>query len=79
MTKAKKTSSKAKKATNGSGKSKTAQVIALMKRPSGVTRAQVLELTGWKAVSMQQVAKAGRVRVKIDKSSFPFVYRCNGS
>ena len=80
-TKTKKTTTKkptktATKKANGS--SKTAQVIALMKRASGVTRAEVLELTGWKAVSMQQVAASGGVKIKLEKvEGKPTVYRCN--
>jgi hypothetical protein len=76
MTKARKTT-KAKKA-NGTAKSKTAQVVQLMRRAKGVTRAEVLELTGWQAINMNAVAKAAHVKIRIDKSSFPYRYRCNG-
>lgn len=54
---------------------KTAEVIALMKRAKGVTRAEVLELTGWKAVSMQQLAKSNGVKLKVDESERPFKYK----
>lgn len=82
-TKSKKSTAKAKKTTNGkSGKSatsraesKTSKVIALMQRASGVTREEVLKVTGWKAVSMQQVATNAGVKLKIDDSERPYRYR----
>jgi hypothetical protein len=59
-----------------SGENKSAAVIAMMQRASGVTRAQVLEVTGWKAVSMQQLAKAAGVKIKLEKvAGKPIVYR----
>jgi hypothetical protein len=61
----------AKKSTN----SKTQKVIALMKRAAGVTREEVLKLTGWKAVSMQALAKSAGVTLKIDNSEQPYRYR----
>jgi hypothetical protein len=81
MTKAKKiTAKKAAPKTNGTAhKAKSEQIIKLMRRSSGVTRAEVLKLTSWGAVSMQAQAKAAGVKLKIDKSVRPFVYRCNGS
>lgn len=54
---------------------KTAEVVALMKRVGGVTREEVLVVTGWKAVSMQQVAGNAGVKLKIDDRERPFVYR----
>lgn len=54
---------------------KTAVIVALMKRKDGVTRDQVLEATGWKAISMQQVAAKAHVRLKVDRKASPFVYR----
>jgi hypothetical protein len=85
-TKAKKASkTTAKKANGGTGGTvnlskiiKSAKVIALMKRAKGVTRAEVLELTGWKAVSMQQLAKSGGVKLKIDKKEKPYRYLTEG-
>jgi hypothetical protein len=81
---AKKVVKKAKKVakkTNGAkkakatGENKTAKVIALMKRAKGVTRAEVLELTGWKAVSMQQLAENAGVKLVVDESARPFHYK----
>jgi len=57
----------------GSG-SRTAQIVALMQRPGGVTREEVLAATGWTAVSMQQQAKQGGVTLKVDKSVRPYRY-----
>jgi hypothetical protein len=73
-TKSKKTT-KAKKATNGSGKAKSEQIAALLRRAKGCTRADVLALTGWGAVSMQAQAKAAGVKLKIDKTVRPFRYK----
>lgn len=50
------------------------KVVTLMKRAKGVTREEVLKLTGWKAVSMQQIADGQGVKLKIDKESRPFHY-----
>jgi hypothetical protein len=58
-----------------SGDNKTAGVLALMRRAKGVTRAEVLELTGWKAVSMQQVAENAGVKLVVDESERPFKYK----
>jgi hypothetical protein len=44
----------------------------------GCTREQVLEATGWKAVSMQQQAAAAGFKLKVDESKKPFVYRAGG-
>jgi hypothetical protein len=78
MTKAAKRLAKAKKAmpkTNGNGGNKTAQVIAMMKRsPKGVTRSQVLKAIGWQAINFNAIG----VKVKIDKSEFPYRYRVAG-
>jgi hypothetical protein len=70
----------AKKATNGKSAaprkaSKSARIAAMLKRPSGCTREQVLALTGWKAVSMQQMAASAGIKLKIDTSKLPYVYR----
>lgn len=65
---AKKTAPKAR------GNSKTAKVVALLKN-GGCTREQVLKLTGWKAVSMQQLAKSSGLKLKVDESQRPFRYK----
>ena len=58
------------------GKSKTAKVIALLQRPNGVTREQVLSMIDWQAISFQQVAKAAGVKLKLEKvAGKPTVYR----
>jgi hypothetical protein len=77
-TKSKKSTSK--KATNGKSapprkESKTAKVIAMLRRAGGVTREQVLEVTGWKAVSLQSVATKVGLKLKVDESKRPFTYR----
>lgn len=64
-----------KAASKPRGEGKTAEVGKLLKRASGVTRAQILELTGWKAVSVQQLATSLGVKLKIDETKRPFVYR----
>lgn len=56
------------------GEDKTGKVVALMQRAKGVTREEVLAATGWKAISMQQVAE-GRGKLVIDKSERPFKYK----
>jgi hypothetical protein len=54
---------------------KLAKIVALLKRPSGCTREEVLKATGWMAVSMQQQARAADLKLKVDESKRPFVYR----
>jgi hypothetical protein len=76
--KAKKTT--AKKTTNGKSakaprENKTAKVVALLQRAGGVTREDVLAATGWKAISMQSVAEKAGLKLKVDESKRPFVYR----
>ena len=69
---------KSKKSTTKSkpGENKTAKVVAMLKRPSGVTREEVLTVTGWKAVSMQQVATNAGVKLKMEKiEGKPIRYR----
>ena len=69
------------KKTKGSGKAaaklnKTAKVIALMQRASGVSRPQILEATGWKAVSPQALAAKAGLKIKLEKlAGKPTVYR----
>jgi hypothetical protein len=45
------------------------------RRPSGVTRKQVLSMVDWSALSFQQFAKSQHVALKVDKSTRPFIYR----
>ena len=78
--KAKKTTAKKTTAAKANGKprseSKTAQVRAMLQRASGCTREQILELTGWKAVSVQQVAEKAGLKLKMEKvEGKPIVYR----
>jgi hypothetical protein len=72
------TKTKAKKSNGKTAKprqSKSAKIVAMLQRPSGVTREQVLKVTGWKAVSMQQMAGNAGIKLKVDESKRPFVYR----
>ncbi len=57
------------------GDSKTAKVVALLKHAGGATRAQILKATGWKAVSVQQLAKSAGLKLKVDESERPFKYK----
>jgi hypothetical protein len=59
--------------------SKAAKIAKMLRRKSGVTRDQVLKVTGWKAVSMQQMAGNAGIKLKIDSSKFPYVYRAASS
>lgn len=54
---------------------KTAEVISMLKRARGCTRSEALEVTGWKAISFQQVADKTHTRVKVDTKVRPFRYR----
>jgi hypothetical protein len=69
-TKAKKANGKAAKRQN-----KSAKIVTMLRRPGGVTREAVLAATGWKAVSMQQIAGNAGIKLKVDESKTPFVYR----
>lgn len=63
-----------KKSTGPRADSMTSKIIAKMKN-GGITREQVLKMTGWKAVSMQQLA--GNAGVTLKKSEErPFTYTC---
>jgi hypothetical protein len=75
------TKAKAKKTTaKTNGTNKTQAVVKLMRRAKGVTRPEVLALTNWQAVSMQAVARAACVKIKLEKiKGQPIVYRCIGS
>lgn len=74
MSKAK-TARKTAKKTTARRTIKTERIVALMRRPSGVTRKEVLKATGWKAVSMQQIAEKAHVKLRVDKKVTPFKYR----
>jgi hypothetical protein len=68
------TKAKAKKPTaTTKAPNKTAQVITMLKR--GTTREAVLKATGWPSISMQAVAKRANLKLKVDESKWPFVYR----
>lgn len=79
-----KTAKKAAKGSNGVKKhtpregNKTQDVLAKMRTAKGVTRAEILEMTGWKAVSVQQLVKAQGLNpdkdLKISEER-PFSYR----
>lgn len=64
-----------KKAVTKRGDSKSAKVGALLKRAGGCTRGDILKATGWKAVSVQQIAKGLGVKLKVDESARPFRYK----
>lgn len=57
-----------------SGNTKVSKVIAGLKSKAGITRAQILKMTGWKAVSVQQLATAAGLKLKVSDER-PFVYR----
>ena len=46
---------------------KTLMVKALLERKSGCTSAEVLEKTGWPAVSMPAIAKAAGLKLRKEK------------
>jgi len=54
------------------GNERKAALAALLKQ--GCTREEVLKLTGWPSVSMQQIARSLGVGLRIDKSMRPFRY-----
>lgn len=58
----------------GSGKGKALEVVAMMRKPGGVTKKEVLKAIGWKAISFQQQAAQCGVTVEIDKSCDPWRY-----
>lgn len=58
-----------KTASSGPRGAKTLKVKSMLERTSGCTRAQVLEATGWKAVSMQQMAKACGLKLSQEKGT----------
>lgn len=71
MAKAKKASKKAAKKSNGAKRAstgprgeKTLAVKALLERKSGCTRKDILDKTGWPAVSVQAMAKAAGLKLR---------------
>jgi hypothetical protein len=76
------TKTKSKKSNGKTAKprqNKLAKIVALLKRPGGCTRDDVLKATGWMAVSMQQQARAAGIKLKVDDSQLPYRYRAGGS
>ena len=75
-TKAKKTSKKkaAKKTPRKEGKS--ALVRAMLAK--GTTRPAVLKAVGWRGISFQVVARNAGLKLHVDESKRPFVYRTEG-
>jgi hypothetical protein len=71
------TKAKAKKATatKTNGISKTSIVLSMLKRPQGCTREQGLTATKWSSISMQAVAEAAGVKLRVDKKERPYCYR----
>ena len=71
------TKTKSKKSNGKSAKprqNKSARIAAMLRRPSGCTRDDVLKATGWMAVSMQQQARAAGIKLKINKEQRPYRY-----
>ena len=66
-------------ATKSKPKSKTEIVAALLRRKVGCTRADVLEATSWTAVSMQQMAAAASLKLRLEKEQGAAVIRYFGS
>ena len=77
MTKAKAKKTPAKKA-NGKTTSKTAKVLAPRRRPTGCTRER-LTATEWPSISMQAVAKAAGVKLRVDRKDRPYRYRAGSA
>jgi hypothetical protein len=75
VTKAKTKKTVAKKINGKSNKSKTQSALALLRRPKGATRVEILKALGWAAVSVQQLTANSGGKLKIDKSERPFTYR----
>lgn len=63
---AKKKAAKAKKSTGPRGE-KTLKVKAMLERKNGCTRAEVLEATGWPAISMQAISKSCGLKLRQEK------------
>jgi hypothetical protein len=56
----------------GKGTERNSILIGMLKR--GCTREEVLRVTGWKAVSVQAMAKGFGLGLRVDKGSKPFKY-----
>ena len=54
-------------ATKSKPKSKTEIVAALLKRKAGCTRKQILNATEWPSVSVQQLAAAAGLKLRMEK------------
>jgi hypothetical protein len=67
------TKAKATPSKKANGKNKTQAVAALMRRPKGMTREEVLA-TQWPSVSLQAVAKAAGVKLRVDNKERPYRY-----
>jgi hypothetical protein len=66
---------KAKRSTKTAPKSKTAIVAAMLTRAGGTTRPEILKATGWPTVSVQAIAKAAGLKLKMaKKAGEPTVY-----
>ncbi len=52
---------------------KIGKILALLKH--GATRPQILKLTGWKAVSVQDIANRAGLNLKVDSKERPFKYK----
>jgi hypothetical protein len=53
-------------------------VIALMRRAKGVTRPEALEVTGWKGISFQIVAKNAGLKLRVESpKGKPYIYRAS--
>ena len=46
---------------------KTEEVARMLQRKTGATRADLLEATGWPAISVQTLAKACRLKLTLEK------------
>jgi hypothetical protein len=68
------TKAKATPSKKANGKNKTQAVAALMRRPKGMTREEVLALTQWPSVSLQAVANAAGVKLRVDNKERPYRY-----
>jgi hypothetical protein len=73
-----KTALKTAKKINGGKSNKSARVVAMMRSAKGVTRNEILKVTGWKAVSPAAVAATSGFKIKIDNSERPYRYSIKG-
>jgi hypothetical protein len=79
-TTAKKTAKKtaAPKKINGGKSNKSARVIAMMRKAGGCTREDILQATGWKAVSPAAIGESSGFKVKINTDQRPYRYLISG-